>query len=177
MLDHYKDGRARFFYDSCTEVFNEDGPAFIGAHQLFFKEMIELDLLEKQQDLVAVLTTNGNNIIEEFGSWLKYKESQTTRHKRLVEAESKKGKVETVRWWGTIGASLLGGFLGGLSTNLFQSNKEPLPSITITAPKIDSLSRAIDSLTRQTKRRDKKIEKLILKVDSLSQPPKPKKKK
>ncbi|MEJ0057023.1 MAG: hypothetical protein WDN75_16020 [Bacteroidota bacterium] len=100
MLDHYKDGRARFFYDSCTEVFNEDGPAFIGAHQLFFKEMIELDLLEKQQDLVAVLTTNGNNIIEEFGSWLKYKESQTTRHKRLVEAESKKGKVETVRWWG-----------------------------------------------------------------------------
>jgi hypothetical protein len=125
------------------------------AHNLLFKQMISLDLLEKQQDLVGTITTHGRNIIDDYGGWLKYQASKTKQHKTAVAAEQKKEKVATSRFWISIIASIIAGFLGGLSTDLFRSNKEPASITVMSRKQIDSLSRGTSAMNSQLKAMNK----------------------
>lgn len=167
LLDFYKDQEEHVFAKVCENILNEGeyGP----NHNLIYYEMTETkNLIRRAPDNPKVthrITANGVRIIER-GGWLKNLQI-IANEKATIETK------ETKRWTITTGITVLSMILAGYAVYLSRSIDIKESELTRRLNKIDSNLIKMDDRVHLVETRDKEIEKMKQKIDSLSQPPKP----
>lgn len=182
MLKHLGDGRRHYFFDACVNVLNEDGGDFDDMHSLLFKEMEELDLVERSSDIVCQITPNGRRILKEYSGWIEYQNSIQNDHKEVIRLRADKEAFERRHTKANtnlqIGLLVVAIFAAGMTGySFYQANKNTAleDQLDKATKQRDSLLKVTDDRNRLLETTGKQIQKLILKIDSLSQPPSQKK--
>ena len=175
------DGSSHTLYDTIEKEFQDvnDDKA-----RLLIRHMGSKNLIEEfgSGGLAWVISPFGLEIMNEYGGWIKYLAENESEHKELIRLrtdreafEKRHIRLNTRLQIGMFVCAIIGA--GGVVFGIVQSNKNTKleHQLETIMKEKTQLLKEMDDHTNLLETKDKQIQILTLRIDSISQPPKPKK--